>query len=106
MNLRATQKSHSCGLEMTESRADSQFIFTGELQTVSAPSLNIRPNYSPGGSIVGATSTNDPITYAWLPDLISARAVVNPNAPAIISATGDHLTYGELDRRATKWPIA
>ena len=87
---------------MTETHADSQFIFTGESQTVNAPSLNIRPNYSPGGSIVGTTLTSVTFTHAWLPGLIAARAVATPNAPAIISATGAAMTYGDLDRRANQ----
>src|SRR5439155_4669864 len=42
------------------------------------------------------------MTDAWLPDLISARAVATPNAPAIISTIGAATTYGDLDRRANQ----
>jgi amino acid adenylation domain-containing protein len=40
--------------------------------------------------------------HAWFPDLISARAVATPNAPAIISAIGEVMTYGDLDRRTNQ----
>lgn len=69
---------------------------------MSAPSLNLRPTYSPGQPIVSPMRTNSPSTHAWLPDLISARAVATPNAPAIIPANGDVMTYGDLDRRANQ----
>ena len=41
-------------------------------------------------------------TNAWLPDLISARVWAAPNSVAIVSANGDRMTYGELDRRANQ----
>ena len=69
---------------------------------MSAPSLNIRPTYSPGKPIVSTPRTGATNTHAWLPDLISAGALATPHAPAVISATGAVTTYGDLERRANR----